>query len=59
MKFYRYLMAAVVMAAVLSGCRTRVDPYYPRGDQRPDNSGNQQPSTPDPQTDPELKLNST
>ena len=59
MKLYRYLMAAVVVAAVLSGCRTRVEPYYPRDHQRPDNSGNQQPSTPDPQTDPELKQNST
>lgn len=58
MKLYRYLMAAVVMAAVLSGCRTRVDPYTPRDNQRPDNQNNQ-PSTPDPETDPTLKENTT
>lgn len=58
MKLYRYLMAALVTAAVLSGCKTRVDPYYPRGNQRPEGQ-TPQPSTPDPQTDPELKPNST
>ena len=59
MKLYRYLMAAVVMAALFTGCRTRVEPYYPSGNQRPGgNSG--QPSTPStPQTDPELKENTT
>ena len=61
MKLYRYLMAAVLMAAVLQGCRTRVDPYYPRDHQRPGgNQGNGQPSQPeDPQKDPELKENTT
>ncbi|MBQ9410427.1 MAG: hypothetical protein IJU21_02335 [Bacteroidales bacterium] len=61
MKLYRYLMAAVLMAAVLQGCRTRVDPYYPRDNQRPGgNQGNGQPSQPeDPQKDPELKENTT
>lgn len=59
MKIYRYLMAAVVMAAVLQGCRTRVDPYTPRdNNHRPDNQNNQ-PSTSDPETDPELKENTT
>lgn len=58
MKLDRYLMAAVVMAAVLTGCRTRVDPYYPHGNQRP--GGNSQPSTPStPETDPEIKENKT
>ena len=59
MKLDRYLMAAVVMAAVLTGCRTRVDPYYPRGNQKPDTPSGQQPSTPDPQTDPKPNPNST
>ncbi len=28
MKLYRYLMAAVVMAALFTGCRTRVEPAF-------------------------------
>ena len=62
MKLYRYLMAAVVMAAVLTGCRTRVDPYYPRDNQRPDTNnqggGGNQGNT-DQNKDPELKENTT
>lgn len=58
MKLYRYLMAAVVMAAVLVGCRTRVDPY-PRDNQRPDNPGGQPSQPQEPEKDPEPTLNNT
>ena len=57
MKLDRYLMAAVVMAAVLTGCRTRVDPYYPHGNQRLGGNGNQ--GNTDQNKDPELKENKT
>ena len=61
MKLYRYLMAAVVMAAVLTGCRTRVDPYYPRDNQRPgtNQGGNGNQGNTDQNKDPELKENKT
>lgn len=46
MKLDRYLMAAVVMAAVLTGCGTRVEPYHPRGNQQqPNTPGGQQQQT--------------
>ena len=61
MKLYRYLMAAVLMAAVLTGCRTRVDPYYPRDNQRPgtNQGGNGNQGNTDQNKDPELKENKT
>lgn len=60
MKLYRYLMAAVVVAAFLTGCRTRVEPYYPHGHQTPGGNNNGQPSTPStPETDPKPNENST
>lgn len=61
MKLYKYFMAAVVMAAVLTGCRTRVDPYYPRENQRPgtNQGGNGNQDKPQQEKDPELQENTT
>ena len=41
MKPVRYFIGAILMAAVLTGCHTRIEPYYPR-ENRPGNSGESQ-----------------